>query len=288
MRFIHIAILFLLPFASPVMAQSMQMEIIPLHNRTVEDVIPVLRSMVIEGGTVTGMNNQLIVKSTPGNLAEIREILQSLDRPTRRLMIYVRQDVASKNRLDSHTLSGRYKSGDVTIASGDRRRLGRGTSISINDNDGNNLTYRNINKRFEDEDKNLFHVQTLEGRAAFIQTGQSVPFAHQNAYVTHGGVIVQDTIEYRDMNSGFYVLPRLAGDNVTLLISPQLAGLNPAKGGVIDVQKVDTTVSGRLGQWISVGVIDMNSNLQNRRNLTSTRSLNQENRNIELKVVEIP
>jgi len=45
---------------TPVLAESLKIEIIPLKNRLVSDVIPVIKPLVVEGGTVTGMNNLLI------------------------------------------------------------------------------------------------------------------------------------------------------------------------------------------------------------------------------------
>ena len=53
----------------------MTLEIIPLQYRTADEIIPIIRPLVHQGGTVTGMNNQLIVKTTASNLIEIKQIL---------------------------------------------------------------------------------------------------------------------------------------------------------------------------------------------------------------------
>jgi hypothetical protein len=52
------------------------------------------------------------------------------------------------------------------------------------------------------------------------------------------------------------VLPRLAGDTVTLEISPRRERLDPRQGGVIDLGAALTTVRGRLGEWIPLGGVD--------------------------------
>ncbi len=56
----------------------MQLEVIPLQKRMVDEVIQIIRPLVAPGGTVTGMNNQLIIKTTPSNLAEIKQVLRKL------------------------------------------------------------------------------------------------------------------------------------------------------------------------------------------------------------------
>ena len=69
-------------------------------------------------------------------------------------------------------------------------------------------------------------VQVLEGRSAYVMVGQSRPVPdRQVVRSVVGGRVVEHTIvggvEYRDANTGFYVTPRIAGDRVTLDISPQ-------------------------------------------------------------------
>ena len=96
-------------------------------------------------------------------------------------------------------------------------------------------------------------IQVLEGNAAFIHTGQSVPVGERNVFHGPGGTTIQDSVRYRDVTTGFYVYPRVNGDRVILRISPQKQNLSPEGGGRIDVQTAETTVSGRLGQWIDLG-----------------------------------
>ena len=272
--------------STAVNAQIMQLEVIPLNHRMVDEVIPILRPLVSEGGSITGMNNQLIIKTTPDNLAELKQVLASLDRAPRRLMITVKQDVSGNSRSGEQGLSGSYSSGDVTISSRDRPSRD-GITITGKDEEGNPLRYRGINSSSSHTDSNTFSVQTLEGRAAFIQTGQSVPLPSRNTYVTPGGVVTQNSLEYRDATSGFYVLPRLNGDRVTLQVSPQLSRVD-ARGPVFEIQNVETTVTGRLGEWLRVGSLDRTFRDSSGRILDSGSRQGMEKRAILLKVEEIP
>lgn len=270
-----------------VYADNMELEIIPLQSRMTEDVIPILTPLVAPGGTITGMNNQLVIKTTPDNLVEIKQVLESLDRPPRRLLITVTHDVGGQIQSREDALSGRYSTGNISISSKDPNRTREGLVIAAEDDDGNRVQYRNLNKRTNIDDRNAFRVQALEGHPAFIQSGQSVPVRNQTAYVRPDGVVVQNTTEYYDATSGFYVLPRLNGDVVTLLIAPRLSSVKPGQSPTFDVQSVETTASGRLGEWISIGGINQSFDDRNRQTFSSSRTRGSETSSVLIKVDEI-
>ena len=72
------------------------LEVISLRYRTAEQVLDTLRPLVEPGGTLTGQGNQLILRVSPANFAEIRQALDAIDRPQRRLQISVRFDSAGQ------------------------------------------------------------------------------------------------------------------------------------------------------------------------------------------------
>jgi hypothetical protein len=80
--------------ASLVAAQAL--EVIPLRHRTPEQVLPALRPLLEPGGTLSAYGNQLIVRTSPANLGELRRALETIDRPSRRLQISVRFDSAAQ------------------------------------------------------------------------------------------------------------------------------------------------------------------------------------------------
>ncbi len=287
-KLIAMATGYMLCSLSLVYAAGMSLELIPLNYRTADEIIPIIRPLLVEGGSLTGANNQLIVKTTSANLAEIRQILASIDIAARRLLITVKQDIEGQIDRRDQGISGRYSSGDVSISSNNRRDNNRGVVVSAEDKDGNNIRYRDLSTRSDLDDDNTFQVQTVDGKAAYIQTGQQVPIANQNAYLTRGGVVIQDTIDYHDVSSGFYVLPRVNGDRVTLQISPQLSRVQPNQAAIFEVQNADTTTIGRLGEWIQIGGVSQQFNRNDRENLRSTRQSGQEQRSILVKVEEIP
>src|SRR5438874_8955116 len=79
--------------AFPAVAQN-ALEIIGLRHRTAEQVIPTLQPLLEPGATLSGQGAQLFVRTSPGNLAELRRALDAVDRPQKRLLISVRFDQA--------------------------------------------------------------------------------------------------------------------------------------------------------------------------------------------------
>src|SRR3990170_8156272 len=81
-------------FACGVALAQGSLEVIDLRHVTAEQVLPALRPLLEPGGVLTGQRNQLIVRTSPRNLEELRRALAALDAPARRLVISVRFDSA--------------------------------------------------------------------------------------------------------------------------------------------------------------------------------------------------
>jgi type II secretory pathway component GspD/PulD (secretin) len=276
-------------FAPQAMAQATVLEVIPLKYRTAEQVIPLIQPMLAHEGSVSGLQNQLIVRTTPGNLAEIRRILASVDTMPRRLLITVRQDADNDRSRRAAEISGSVGNDHARVTipgSGDRR----GGSVVLNEGD-DRLRARMLDSRSTASDRNTQTLQVLEGNAAFIRIGQSVPVPRRQVTQTviNGQVVSQvvDSVEYRDVSSGFQVVPRVAGERVTLDINPQNDTLNRRIPGAVNVQRVATTVSGRLGDWIEIAGLDQERNREQSALLGRTSSGGSDNRRVLIKVEEL-
>ena len=83
------------------LASAQALEVISLRYRTADQVLDTLRPLVEPGGVLTGQGNQLIVRASAANIAEIRRALDAIDRPQRRLQVAVRfDDVGEASRRD--------------------------------------------------------------------------------------------------------------------------------------------------------------------------------------------
>lgn len=254
---------FLLWFvASAALAQG-TLEVIQLRHRSAEQVIPVLQPLLEPGGALSGQLNQLIVRTSPGNLAQIRAALDAIDRPQRRLTISVRFDSA----LES---ARRDVQGAVRITS-----------------EGNSSAAVRLDNTSARRDERVDQrIQVLEGGRATIATGQSRPLRVRQVIQTPSGPVVQETTEIQGAATGFDVVPRLAGAEVILEIAPQRENFVPGRSGAIQSERIESTVRGRLGEWIELGGASSSSSRSEGAVLSSRERTSTGDRRVWVKVEE--
>ena len=279
----------MLTLAGWAMAQATVLEVIPLRYRTAQEVIPVIQPMLSREGSVSGLQGQLIVRTTPANLEELKRILASIDTAPRQLLITVRQDADTERSRASAGISGSVggEHGRVAIPG---NRDPRGGNVVVREGD-DRLRAHVAEGRGVESDRNTQTVRVMEGREAFVGTGQSVPVRERQVRrVLVNGQWVEQVVEstqYRDATTGFYVLPRLAGDRVTLDVSPQRESLSRQIPGGVNVQSVVTTVSGRLGEWMEIGGISQDASGQQSVLLGRSATAVRDSRRVLVKVEEV-
>lgn len=248
--------------AGTVLAQSTVLEVIPLRYRTAQEVIPVIQPMLPREGSVSGFQGQLVVRTTPANLEEIKRILASLDTAPRQLLVTVRQDADRDRGRSAAEVSGSIGGRDGRVTVPPVSREPRGGTVILRQGD-DEARARVVEGRAAESERNTQSIRVLEGREAFVRVGQAVPVRErqlQRAVV--GGRVVEQVVEstqYRDVTTGFYVRPRISGDRVTLEISSRRESLSRQTPRGVDVQSMTTSVSGRLGEWLDIGGISQDS-----------------------------
>ena len=227
------------------------LEIIPLRHRTVDQVLPVLQPLVEPGGVLTGQNNQLFVRTSPRNLAEIRRALAAIDTPQRRLVISVRFDSSSRVRDSAVDVHGTVRAGDLTLSN--RRMPSSQSRVTIGAQSDTAALNEQVDQR----------IQVLEGGHAFIATGESHPIRQGIVTVTPRGRTYSQGTEFQSANTGFEVVPRVAGDRVFLDIAPQRekfgAPVDRSGARAVETQRAASTVSARLGEWFEIGGVDQSA-----------------------------
>jgi hypothetical protein len=220
-------------------------EVIELKARTLDEVLPVVRPLVGDDATVTGMGSKLVIKASPAQVETVRKVLGEIDRPPKRLLISV-----SNEGEDIGSSSGYAAGADIKIGEGriGINSPGRPTGdsqarIAIHDSDSRRT--RSAGQQ----------VQALEGRPAYISAGAQVPVRETQTYFVYGMPHRSDVTRLQDVSSGFYVVPRLSGEYVSLEIL-QHDDRRAGAGGRIDTQSAGTTVRARLGEWVELGGID--------------------------------
>jgi len=290
LRAVSVGLLLGLTGMAGVHAAELILEVVQLRYRTVEQVLPVIQPLVPKPGTVSGMQSNLIVRTTPANFAEVRRVLDAIDRQPRRLMVTVRQDADARRAAGGAELSGSIGTSRARVdVPGSRDSQG----LTIEGGRGDDRARARVySSQSLDNDRTAQQVQVLEGNEAYIRVGQSVPVP--NRTVTRsviGGRVVEhsvDAVDYRDALTGFHVRPRLAGDIVTLEVSPQRDTLGNQGRGSINVQRVATTVSGRLGEWMEIGGIVSGRSFEESGYAHRTTTATGDNRRVLIKVDELP
>lgn len=214
----------LLSLSASAMADT---QVLQLNNRTSDELLPVARNFLGQDGKVSAYGNQLIVNAAPDKIDALRGLLGQLDVAAKRLLISV--DTADSNNASS-----------------------QGYSVN-GQNQGRVINYGTANRT-----GGVQQVQASEGVPALIQTGESVPLTttQPDAYGRP-----QMQTQYRNVTQGFYVTASVTGEIVRLSISTNNDRMSERSADVVKIQSTDTQVSGRLGEWITLGGVNEQSQL---------------------------
>ena len=267
----------------PTLALASGMEVLTLQNRSASEVLPVLRPLLEPGGVMTGINDQIILRTSSANRAQIKAALAKIDIPARQLLIYVSQN--RQQNGEQHELSGHVNIGRETRSP--RRQSGTSpeqVTADIRNGNGNaDLRLGNIQRSTDQHTNQMLRV--VDGGSAYIRTGVSIPVQMHQVYLSPGGAIISDSLVYRDIGSGFYAKPHVNGQHVTLEISPQQDKLSA--NGVVEQQRLYTTITTRLGEWTQIGGTDTQGNHQSRALLGVTGSTSAAQGGVWIKVEEV-
>ena len=239
----------LLLFGSQAATADYPIEVIQLKSRPLEEILPVIRPLIGADGTATGMGNSLVLKAAPAQVREIRKLLLEIDRPPRRLLITVSKQGDSARGSSGYSAGADIRTGDGQISINSPGRAVDETRARVRIHDSSDQRTRMSGQQ----------VQALEGRSAFIASGSRIPVQDVERYYVNGHLHERRVTRMQDASSGFYVVPRLNGEYVTLEID-QRDDRPGMRRGVISTQSTDTVVRGVLGEWISLGGVNATSN----------------------------
>lgn len=227
---IALALLCLLPAA----ASAQSLTIIDLKHRTADEVLPVLRPLVGNDAALSGIDYRLLVRGSDADVARIRDALTVLDRAPKQMLVSVRY--ATQSQIDSERIAA---GGQVAVQNGNASgQLNLRAGRSSDSRDGSNVS----------------SVRVMEGQAAYIASGERIPIVMAGVISSHRGASQTGLIiGERQTNSGFQVTPRINGDVVLVDVGAQQ---EQARGGNIATHSVNTSVTGKLSEWLPLGGVD--------------------------------
>ena len=221
------------------------LEVFDLNSRTAEEIIPIIQPLVNKNTSLSGQGYQLFVRGEKSDIKLIKGLLQRIDSPLRNLRVSVRQISKSQAKQDEIDFMVNIESGKLALAI----------------NPSNNGTQLRI-KRFgtKKSRENTHSVRVMEGHKAYIYSGINKPVKTQETFVKGKTSAYQYSAQYKQVNSGFYALPRVVNDRVTIEINPQQQSFR--NGNVISTHDISTVIKGRVGQWITLGGLDKSSDVR--------------------------
>ena len=201
-----------------------------LNHRQAEEVIPLIKPFLHPQGTMTGEAYKILVKTSANNYRDLLQFIAEIDVALRLLRVSVSLDseqVMKENRA-SDNAAAQSSSGKVL----------------------ENMSRQQYSTSRRNKTPLIQQVQVLEGKWATISTGESVPIGQRTR---NPDGTTTESIQYKSVNSGFQVLPRISGEQVSLFIRPQLDSRHREGGGRIQTRYAETTLTGKLNQWILIG-----------------------------------
>lgn len=235
-RMRYLWILLIVVVGMPSAAAEMRVETFLIKSRPAVALVETVRPLLGADASVSAYHDRLIVRGTPGDMQTVRELLRDLDRPLRRLVIEVRR--GGSVALSTEGIGYGVDTGEVRLG---RVPPGGGAGVQV------------FSAETRGRNDSLQRVRVLDGQPALIRTGRSTP-VYEGYRGIYGNRVVQGfSVQYRDTATGFYAVPRVHGRQVTVEIYQQQEHLAP--GQTVDRQQASTTLSGALGQWLTLGSV---------------------------------
>ena len=258
----YLALLCVLSCVCCAAARAEEITVIDLHYPSAEELLPVLQPLLNKGEVLTGQGQRLILKANATGRENLQQVIAQLDRAPQRLLITVQQ-----------------------LRSSNDQATGMGASISLGDARRSQVVTKVYSTTDADNDSFEQRIQTVAGQEAFFQVGQARPVVTQRAIVSGQVTSISERTEWQTTQSGFTALARVNGETVSVAIAPRRAN---ADGNQVNFQVANTTVSGRVSEWIEIGGIQEDVQTESQGIVHRTDSRGQGNQRIRIKIDVVP
>ena len=240
--FLLSCLLYTLHFSLTSLAAS-EFKIITLQHRLAEQLLPIIQPLAGEGGVVTGLQNQLIIRADSQAMLEIEQAVKSLDVARRNIKITVRFQNAQQDNDSKLSIKGNKRFGNVAITTNTYPTQPANTNAQVIIK----------NNQFRSSSHNTQFLNVIDGERAFIRVGQFVPFTQEWVHLYQRYISVQKTTAFIEVTTGFAVRPHQIGEKIEVEITPRIARINQV--GFIDFEELTTVVTVNPGEWLDLGNI---------------------------------
>ena len=261
-----LSLIFMALFSSTSTAEETILEVISVSNRPASEIQPLLSSLLEVTDQVIADGSNLIVRTTPDRLAEIKALINKLD--------------AAQSNLIITVIQSRQTTADELNAAA---RVQANIPVDHLSKSGGRISGHVYQTQDKNADENTQTIRTMEGNTAHIKAGSTYPTQNVQIYNSgYGYPAVSTSTEFIEATTGFAVTPRLAGQQVILDVSPWSDRMNTR--GQIQTQDAQSTIRINLGEWVELGGIGENSNSSSTGNLSTIRQTSKNQLHILVKV----
>ena len=240
-------------------------EVVQIMSRPAASLVDAVSPVLAPNGGASAFHDKLILRGTPRQIANAKAIIAELDRPARRLVIEVSQ--SGQIGLDTNRFDYGVNTDNLTVG-----RAPRDSTAQIGFQSAQTLARGDSTQR----------VQALDGQPALIMAGQSVPVyqGYQDVIGNRGF-----NVQYRDAEQGFFALPRVHGNQVTVEIYQQSD--RPMMNGNFSTQRASTVLRGGLGEWLTLGSVGGSQGGQDRSIGGYATTRRSQDRQLQLRVLPV-
>jgi len=251
-RCIALVLLWLLPLAA---GAASVLKTIPLKNRMADEVAAIIRPLAPDVAVVAS-GGEILLRGEEAQVNDLAQAVARLDVAQKRLRISVRQGGDGVVEREGAELRGSAAQPQPRVfATRDREQP-------------------ELNQQ----------VQAVEGVWARVVLGRAIPVVEQSITAGPQGSVVRQGTEYKEVNSGFEILPRVMGQNVVVEVRAFHGGTARENGGVLERSQVQSTVQGPLGAWLDVGGSLTSATRDERGTVYATRSREERQSRVQIKI----
>ncbi|MDD2833657.1 MAG: secretin N-terminal domain-containing protein [Methylotenera sp.] len=244
-------------------------KIISLQNRLAADILPMIQPLLDANGVVTASQNHLIIRTSDENMAQIEQVISTLDKSRVNYKIRINRSHAKQGTVKDYSASGQTRIGDVELKTGNNtHRNQQHLQIDLH------------NGQIEANTTNSQMLQILEGERGFISTGQIIPFTQEWLAYTQRYISAQKITTLIEIQTGFSVRPYSMHNQLLLEITPTF--MQVQKNQTIQFEQLSTTMTIEKNQWVDLSHIMHNNDEVSRAILT--QSARQNNEEVQLKI----
>jgi len=245
------------------------MEVVPLANRPAENLLPLLLPFLEENERAVANGSDLVLKSSPGRMEELKALIRTLDTGPRGLVVTV--------------IQGSDTSAEELNA---QARLHVNIPLDAPEQTRGAIHGRYYSTQRDDRLENKQRIRTLEGTAAIIKTGRTIPYQNFGPFGPDPYGYGPSSTEFLEVTTGFSVIPRFAGNHQVILeISPWSERFG---NGFVESRNAQSTIRAALGEWVEIGGHDQISRMDQKGLLSRRYQSDTRRDRILIKVDDLP